>query len=105
MKVKVYRKMIERHKCPSRSDIDGTIKNITKELVAELSLQYLPSVGEILYIEEQDKRYKILNKIHVVSSGGGEYFVLEVIPFDPSSYHANGSNAWYENIPLVIDIQ
>ena len=104
MRIKIYKKVIERNNCPERRDLHRRIKNISKEFVGQFKSSCPPEIGEILYFEEKNLKYKVVNKIRVLNNEE-EFMLLEVIPYNGMRVYTCGSDAWEEYVPLVCDIE
>lgn len=108
MRVEFYKKTIERYNIPSNRNLNGKIKNITKELLFKINTSKGPELGEIINV--QGTKYIIQNVIRMVDyvpenkEVDSEYFIVEVGNYSEHSIHTRGSDSWGENIPIVCDI-
>lgn len=100
--VKIYEKIIERHHNVANSQVHMRIKNISKELISEIQTDIIPSVGEILKINNVNYVVTyIIREINDINTT----FTLEVAKHSNLQYYRHGSSAWHEEIPLVCDIE
>lgn len=104
MDIKVYKKHIRRHNTPYNRETDDTIINIEKEFICEFKTSHVPEINEIIYIEDEGLALKVVKKIRMLNAFNEEYFVLEVVTYTGKEYRQHGSDAWFETIPLVVDI-
>lgn len=103
MKIQVFKKIIERNNCPHRRDLNRRINNVSKEFVGQFKSSSPPEIGEILYFEEENLKYKVVNKIRVLNEDE-EFMLLEVVSYDGMKLYTCGSDTWEEYVPLVCDI-
>lgn len=101
-KIKIYEKTIERHHCVANSQVHMRIKNISKELISEITTDIIPSKGEILKINNVN--YVVTYVIREINDINTT-FTIEVAKHSNLEYYRHGSNAWHEEVPLVCDIE
>lgn len=107
MHVRLYKKNIDRFKCPDNPTVHEHIFDMSKELVAEFDTYNLPEIGEI--ISHNDKNYVVVNKIRILESGYEDVpieieFIYEVEEYVSTRVKSNRYGGWVEDIPLVTQI-
>jgi hypothetical protein len=102
MKFTLITQEIERHDTPNNSSVNYRIKSINKVVLGFMSSQYKPEKEEV--IKFGNENYEVVKVIRVVKRDHEEFFV-QVVPYNTSRFESYGSNSWYEDIPLVIDIE
>lgn len=113
MLVEVYLRNIERYNRPSNSDIDRHIKKVSKELICTFKTSQVPQVGDVIYVNELDGRYTVVQRVYCIYSNlvnrvadldAEGYYMLAVVPFVGQKVYTYGSNSWVEDIRPICDI-
>lgn len=102
MKFTLVSQEIERHDTPHNSSVNNKIKSIKKVVIGVMSSQYKPEKEEV--IKFNNENYEVVKVIRNVKRDHEEFFV-QVVPYNTSRFKSYGSNSWYEDIPLVIDME
>lgn len=102
MKVDIVMIEVERHNCPSNSDIDHHIKSIKKINIGQIFTCYPPHIGETIVFK--NKNYKIIEVIRTFKDRI-EHYTVQVVEYNTKRFQEYGSHTWYEDIPLVTDIE
>ena len=105
MKIKMYMKNINRYDMPDNRSKHRHILNINRIFVSELLTDHVPEIGEIIFIKDKNEYYIVSKKIRVVSNKHTKEFILEVSPYSTKTFMQSGSDQWWEDIPLVTDLQ
>lgn len=106
MRIELWEKVIERHHCPSNREIHHTIKSIKKRFIAFYTSESIPREGEVISMNMRDYAnqdyivHKVIRDVRME-----EKIILEVSIYDIRSYYCSGSDSWFEEIPLVTDIE
>ena len=106
VKIKMYRKVIDRYDAPGNRTFDNTIKTLRKEFVVDFESDYIPQIGEVICYS--DKRYVVRHVIRQIKDAtvpNCEEFYVEVDLYNYSKLRAHGSDSWREYIPLVVDMK
>ena len=107
MLIELWEKKIERFHTPSNSEINDTIKSISKGFITEYCSNDVPRVGDVIAVRQRMRAYvewEVLKVIRIIDDKE-EKIILEVRQYSEKSYYSSGSNSWFENIPLVIHIE
>ena len=78
------------------------IKSVEKKLIKEFETSIIPELGEIIYLEEENKSFQVVKKIRILNNFDEAYFILEVSIYTGIHNYSIGTSA---RIPLVIDIE
>lgn len=107
MVIELWEKVIERHHCPSNREVDNTIKSISKKFVTKYHSDSVPRVGDVISVKQSKRAYvdwEVFNVIREIRDHD-ETVILEVKQYDNRKFYRSGSDSWFENIPLVTDIE
>ena len=106
MRIELWEKVIERYSCPSNREIHNTIKSIKKRFIAFYNSDNIPRECEVisLNLREYANQDYLVNKV-IRDVRREEKIILEVSVYDIRSYYCSGSDSWFEEIPLVIDVE
>jgi hypothetical protein len=103
-RIEVHQKTITRVSHPSNSNIDDHIASVRSNFICIFESSSVPNKGEIIYLQEEERKYIVTDVVRVLSSETEEKIILEVAPHSTERLHKHGSNAWMENVPLVVEL-
>lgn len=106
MKYELQIKKIERHYRPDNSDINQTIKSISKRTLDSFWSDTPVQIGEIIRLNKPDNlaTYKVEEIIRIIDAIE-DYCILEVSKVNTCKLYKYTNSSWTEDIPLIIDIE
>ena len=103
-RIEVHQKIITRLEHPSNSNIHMHIGAIRSKFICTFTSSSVPVKGEIIYLKEEQTKYIVTDIVRVLSAEDDEKIILEVTEYSTERVYNSGSNAWKEDVPLVVEL-